>query len=154
MICFSAILQNEFHSTEKKTKTISIRTMVFQKLTDTDKEQLAIFGQEHDKKQVSMMRALIMRGASPNEAKRMAIEREKARNELVETLEKEMQATAQPAKRAPRKAKTLAIEEGEVEEDTPPPPASPKQKRTRSKKVPTPAKEIADETENQITILA
>ena len=147
MICFSAILQNEFHSTEKKTKTISIRTMVFQKLTDTDKEQLAIFGQEHDKKQVSMMRALIMRGASPNEAKTMAIEREKARNELVETLEKEIEEATRPAK-------TLAIEEGEVEEDTPPPPASPKQKRTRSKKVPTPAKEIADETENQITILA
>ena len=155
MICFSAILQNEFHSTEKKTKTISIRTMVFQKLTDTDKEQLAIFGQEHDKKQVSMMRALIMRGASPDEAKTMAVEGEKARNELMETLEKEIQETAQPkAKRAPRKAKTLAIEEGEVEEDIPPPPASPKQKRTRSKKVPTPAKEIADETENQITILA
>ena len=38
--------------------------MVFTKLTDTDREQLAIFGQEHDKKQVSMMRALIMRGGS------------------------------------------------------------------------------------------
>ena len=63
--------------------------MVFKKLTDADKEQLAIFGQEHDKKQVSMMRALIMRGASPNEAKAMAVDREKARNELVEALEKE-----------------------------------------------------------------
>ena len=58
--------------------------MVFTKLTDTDREQLAIFGQEHDKKQVSMMRALIMRGASPSEAKTMAIEREKARNDVVE----------------------------------------------------------------------
>ena len=137
--------------------------MVFTKLTDTDREQLAIFGQEHDKKQVAMMRALIMRGASPNEAKTMALEREKARNELVETLEKEKKQrdeeyeTAQPkekakAKRAPRKAKLLEIEEGSV--DTPPPPASPKLKRTRSKNIPTPTKKLADETKNQITILA
>ncbi len=61
--------------------------MVFTKLTDTDREQLAIFGQEHDKKQVSMMRALIMRGATPSDVKAMAIEREKARNDVVEALE-------------------------------------------------------------------
>ena len=141
--------------------------MVFTKLTDTDKEQLAIFGQEHDKKQVAMMRALIMRGANPNEAKTMAIEREKARNELVETLEREKkqrddeeeEAIQPKAKRAPRKSKILAIEEGK--ENTPPPPPSPrfsppspKLKRTRSKKIPTPTEELRDETENQITILA
>ena len=141
--------------------------MVFQKLTDTDKEQLAIFGQEHDKKQVSAMRALIMRGATPNEAKTMAIERENARNELVEAMAKEMQQkeeeeakvvpeTKVKAKRAPRKAKAVPGAETDVEaevEATAPPP-SPKLKRTRSKKVKESAEQLVNETPHQITILA
>ena len=138
--------------------------MVFTKLTDTDREQLAIFGQEHDKKQVSMMRALIMRGASPNEAKTMAIEREKARNDVVEALEREQkqredeneeeEKVMKPkTQRAPRKSKVLAIEE-DKENAPPSPPPSPKIKRTRSKKIPTPKEEIEEESLNQITILA
>ena len=137
--------------------------MVFQKLTDTDKEQLAIFGQEHDKKQVSAMRALIMRGATPNEAKTMAIERENARNELVEAMAKEMQQkeeeeakvvpeTKVKAKRAPRKAKAVPDVEAEPEPTAPPP--SPKLKQTRSKKVKESAEQLVNETPNQITILA
>ena len=133
--------------------------MVFQKLTDTDKEQLAIFGQEHDKKQVSAMRALIMRGASPNEARAMAIERDDARNKMAEALEKEKEQrdaefeANKPrvrAKRAPRKAKVVETIEEEDEEggDEAPPPPSPKLKRTRSKS----SKE--NENPNQITILA
>ena len=137
--------------------------MVFQKLTDTDKEQLAIFGQEHDKKQVSAMRALIMRGATPNEARTMAIERENARNELVEAMAKEMQQkeeeeakvvpeTKVKAKRAPRKAKAVPDVEAEPEPTAPPP--SPKLKQTRSKKVKESAEQLVNETPNQITILA
>ena len=143
--------------------------MVFQKLTDTDKEQLAIFGQEHDKKQVSAMRALIMRGATPNEAKTMAIERENARNELVEAMAKEMQQkeeeeakvvpeTKVKAKRAPRKAKAVPEAEAEAEAEAEPeataPPPSPKLKQTRSKKVKESAEQLVNETPNQITILA
>ena len=141
--------------------------MVFQKLTDTDKEQLAIFGQEHDKKQVSAMRALIMRGATPNEAKTMAIERENARNELVEAMAKEMQQkeeeeakvvpeTKVKAKRAPRKAKAVPGAETDVEAEPEPtaPPPSPKLKRTRSKKVKESAEQLVNETPHQITILA
>jgi hypothetical protein len=141
--------------------------MVFQKLTDTDKEQLAIFGQEHDKKQVSAMRALIMRGATPNEARTMAIERENARNELVEAMAKEMQQkeeeeakvvpeTKVKAKRAPRKAKAVPGAETDVEAEPEPtaPPPSPKLKRTRSKKVKESAEQLVNETPNQITILA
>ena len=136
--------------------------MVFTKLTDTDKEQLAIFGQEHDKKQVSMMRALIMRGASPNEAKTMAIEREKARNDVVEALEREQkqredeneeEEKVMKPKRAPRKSKVLAIEE-DKENAPPSPPPSPKIKRTRSKTIPTSNEKIEKECSNQITILA
>ena len=137
--------------------------MVFKKLTDTDNEQLAIFGQEHDKKQVSAMRALIMRGATPNEAKTMAIERENARNELVEAMAKEMQQkeeeeakvvpeTKVKAKRAPRKAKAVPDVEAEPEPTAPPP--SPKLKQTRSKKVKESAEQLVNETPNQITILA
>ena len=136
--------------------------MVFKKLTDADKEQLAIFGQEHDKKQVSMMRALIMRGASPNEAKAMAVDREKARNELVEAHEKERDQgggeeqeeeikTPPKAKRAPRKTKAIAIEDEKAIEPLSP---SPKIKRTRSKVVKGPAEQLEKEAENQITILA
>jgi hypothetical protein len=137
--------------------------MVFKKLTDADKEQLAIFGQEHDKKQVSMMRALIMRGASPTEAKALAVEREKARNELVEALEKERdqrgeeqeeEIKTQPkatAKRASKKTKVIAIEDEKVVEPLSP---SPKIKRTRSKVVKGPAEQLEKEAENQITILA
>ena len=141
--------------------------MVFQKLTDTDKEQLAIFGQEHDKKQVSAMRALIMRGATPNEARTMAIERENARNELVEAMAKEMQQkeeeeakvvpeTKVKAKRAPRKAKAVPGAETDVEAEPEPtaPPPSPKLKRTRSKKVKESAEQLVNETPDQITILA
>ena len=141
--------------------------MVFKKLTDADKEQLAIFGQEHDKKQVSMMRALIMRGASPTEAKAMAVEREKARNELVEALEKERDQRGEEqeedekeevktppkatTKRAPRKTKAIAIEDEKAIEPLSP---SPKIKRTRSKVVKGPAEQLEKEAENQITILA
>ena len=137
--------------------------MVFKKLTDTDKEQLAIFGQEHDKKQVSAMRALIMRGASPNEAKAMAGEREKARDELIDAMEKEMKQkeeageASQPkvkAKRAPRKTKVAPEPEAEAEAETEAPPPSPKLKRTRSKKVKGGAEQLENETPTQITILA
>jgi len=134
--------------------------MVFKKLTDTDKEQLAIFGQEHDKKQVSAMRALIMRGASPNEAKAMAVEREKARDELIDAMEKEMkqkEEASQPkvkAKRAPRKTKVAPEPEAEAEAETEAPPPSPKLKRTRSKKVKGGAEQLENETPTQITILA
>ena len=133
--------------------------MVFQKLSDTDREQLAIFGQDHDKKQVAMMRALIMRGASPNEAKTMAGERQKARDDLVEALKNEKQqrdeeeVSKPKAKRTPRKLKLLEIKEDEGEVVAPPPP-SPKIKRTRSKKIPTPNEELRNDAENQITILA
>ena len=139
--------------------------MVFKKLTDADKEQLAIFGQEHDKKQVSMMRALIMRGASPTEAKAMAGEREKARNELVEALEKERDqgggeeqeedekeeiTTSPKPKRAPKKTKVIAIED---EKEIVAPPPSPKLKRARSTKAKGPAEQLEREAGNQITIL-
>jgi hypothetical protein len=133
--------------------------MVFQKLSDTDREQLAIFGQDHDKKQVAMMRALIMRGASPNEAKTMAGERQKARDDLVEALKNEKQrrdeeeVSKPKAKRTSRKLKLLEVKEDEEEVVAPPPP-SPKIKRTRSKKIPTPNEELRNDAENQITILA
>ena len=133
--------------------------MVFQKLSDTDREQLAIFGQDHDKKQVAMMRALIMRGASPNEAKTMAGERQKARDDLVEALKNEKQqrdeedeVSKPKAKRTPRKLKLLEVKEDEEEVVAPPPPSQ-KIKRTRSKKIPTPNEELRNEAENQITIL-
>ena len=43
--------------------------MVFQKLTDSDKEQITIFSQTFDKKQFAQIRAMIMRGSTPHDAK-------------------------------------------------------------------------------------
>ncbi len=94
--------------------------MVFQKLSTTDREQLAIYAQDHDKKLVAAMRALIMRGASPNEAKAMATERASAKNSMMEQILKEKQqrdeedAEAAKPKRG-RKPKVKSEPEPEIE---------------------------------------
>ena len=44
--------------------------MVFTKLTDTQKEELAIFKSEYGTNLTSSMRALVMRGSSINDAKK------------------------------------------------------------------------------------
>ncbi len=94
--------------------------MVFQKLSTTDREQLAIYAQDHDKKLVTAMRALIMRGASPNEAKAMATERASAKNSMMEQILKEKQqrdeedAEAAKPKRG-RKPKVKSEPEPEIE---------------------------------------
>ncbi len=50
--------------------------MVFQKLADSDKEQLAFFAQTFDKKQFAEIRATIMRGSTPHDAKTKAEHRQ------------------------------------------------------------------------------
>ena len=89
--------------------------MVFTKLSDSDKEQLAIFKAEHGTNLTSSMRALVMRGSTTDDAKKMVLSRQIARAELIEEMEKadsykELQEAPTPEiikkPRAPRKPKT------------------------------------------------
>ncbi len=127
--------------------------MVFQKLSTTDREQLAIYAQDHDKKVVAAMRALIMRGASPNEAKAMATERASAKNSMMEQILKEKQqrdeeeAEAAKPKRG-RKPKVKSEPEPETEA------IDPKPKRGGKTKVTEANEQLEKDIPTQITILA
>ena len=125
--------------------------MVFQKLSTTDREQLAIYAQDHDKKMVTAMRALIMRGASPSEAKTMATERASAKNNMMEQILKEKQqrdeedAQATKPKRG-RKPKVKPEPETEA--------IDPKPKRGGKTKVTEANEQLEKDTPTEITILA
>ena len=62
--------------------------MVFTKLSDSDKEQLAIFKAEHGTNLTSSMRALVMRGSSIDDAKKMVLSRQVAKAELLTEMER------------------------------------------------------------------
>ena len=79
--------------------------MVFTKLTDTQKEQLAIFKAEHGTNLTSSMRALVMRGSSTDDAKKLVLSRQTARAELVEEMEKEVEAHKELQEPPPAKAR-------------------------------------------------
>ena len=64
--------------------------MVFQKLTDEQKQQLFDLKETQSKESISSIRALVMRGASMAEAKKEVLEREKAKNDYIDQLDKEM----------------------------------------------------------------
>ena len=64
--------------------------MVFQKLTDEQKQQLFDLKEFKSKESISSIRALVMRGASMAEAKKEVLEREKAKNHYIDQLDKEM----------------------------------------------------------------
>ena len=95
--------------------------MVFQKLTDEQKQQLFDLKETLGKDAVSSLRALIMRGSSVEEAKKTVEERTKARNEYLDQMEKELQAKteteAKPKKktRGKKEAEVVAIEDKEAE---------------------------------------
>ena len=63
--------------------------MVFTKLNDQQKDELAIFKAEHGTNLTSSMRALVMRGSSIDDAKKMVLSRQVARAELLTEMEKE-----------------------------------------------------------------
>ena len=96
--------------------------MVFTKLSDSDKEQLAIFKAEHGTNLTSSMRALVMRGSTTDDAKKLVLSRQIARAELIQEMEKadsykELQEAPTPEiikkPRAPRKPKT-AVDKSEL----------------------------------------
>jgi len=79
--------------------------MVFKKLSETDKEELAIFKAEHGTNLTSSMRALVMRGSSTDDAKKLVLSRQTARAELVEEMEKEVEAHKELQEPPPAKAR-------------------------------------------------
>ena len=106
--------------------------MVFTKLTDTQKEELAIFKVEHGTNLTSSMRALVMRGSSTDDAKKFVLSRQTARAELVEEMEKEVEAQkeiqleepippAKPARkqRSPNKPKAVVETKPKALEELP-----------------------------------
>jgi len=72
--------------------------MVFTKLTDIQKQNLFELKETHSPTTISSMRALIMRGASVDEAKKNVEERKKAKQEYLEQLDKEIEAAKKKTK--------------------------------------------------------
>ena len=96
--------------------------MVFTKLSDQQKEELAIFKAEHGTNLTSSMRALVMRGSTTDDAKKMVLSRQVAKAELIQEMEKadsykELQEAPTPEiikkRRVQRKPKT-DVDESEL----------------------------------------
>ena len=90
--------------------------MVFNKLNELDKEQIAIFKVDHGTTLTSSVRALVMRGSSFTDASELILSREAARAELLKEMVKydscdNLKEAPVPEiikkPRAPRKAKTV-----------------------------------------------
>ena len=79
--------------------------MVFQKLTDEQKQKLFDLKETLGNDAISSMRALIMRGASIEEAKQTVEERTKAKNEYLDQMEKELQANTETEAKPKKKTR-------------------------------------------------
>ena len=101
--------------------------MVFQKLTDEQKQQLFDLKEFKSKESISSIRALVMRGASMAEAKKEVVEREKAKNDYIDQIDKEMKIYQDNTKGADNIITTIEKEEAKAE-------TSPKPKRGRKAK--------------------
>ena len=101
--------------------------MVFQKLTDEQKQQLFDLKEFKSKESISSIRALVMRGASMVEAKKEVLEREKAKNDYIDQIDKEMKIYKDNNNGADKIITTIEKEEAKQE-------TSPKPKRGRKAK--------------------
>ena len=97
--------------------------MVFTKLTDIQKQNLFELKETHSPTTISSMRALIMRGASVDEAKKNVEERKKAKQEYLEQLDKEIEAAKKKTK-----VKVKEPTPEQASEPTPEPAPKPKAK--------------------------
>ena len=66
--------------------------MVFQKLTDEQKQQLFDLKETQSKEYIASLRALIMRGASIEEANKVVVERDAVKKAYLEQIEQEIEA--------------------------------------------------------------
>ena len=80
--------------------------MVFQKLTDEQKQKLFELKETQSKEYIASLRALIMRGASMEEAAKVVIERDAVKKAYLEAIEQEIEAKREkPKEEAPLKPK-------------------------------------------------
>ena len=107
--------------------------MVFTKLSDSDKEQLAIFKAEYATILTSSMRALVMRGSTTEDARNLVLSREVVRAELLKEIEKEVIQEEIPVKspRKPRVAKKSKTEDKSELKDIPEEPEEPDYKHIK-----------------------
>lgn len=79
----------------------------------TEEQKQFLFEQKAtaSKEDISSMRALIMRGASTEDAKKTVAERSKAKQEYLEQVEKELKPVTAPEKKAKAKPKQEAVVE-------------------------------------------
>ena len=72
--------------------------MVFQKLTDEQKQQLFDLKETQSKEYIASLRALIMRGASIEEANKVVVERDAVKKAYLEAIEQEIEAKREKPK--------------------------------------------------------
>ena len=72
--------------------------MVFQKLTDEQKQQLFDLKETQSKEYIASLRALIMRGASIEEANKVVVERDAVKKAYLEQIEQEIEAKREKPK--------------------------------------------------------
>ena len=72
--------------------------MVFQKLTDEQKQKLFELKETQSKEYIASLRALIMRGASIEEANKVAVERDAVKKAYLEQIELEIEAKREKPK--------------------------------------------------------
>ena len=72
--------------------------MVFQKLTDEQKQQLFELKETQSKEYIASLRALIMRGASIEEANKAVVERDAVKKAYLEQIELEIEAKREKPK--------------------------------------------------------
>ena len=92
--------------------------MVFQKLTDEQKQKLFDLKDTHSKEYISKARALIMRGSTVGDAIKAVGERQKAKDEYMAQIMKE-QEKEEKRSRTPRTRKTKIVEETPSPEEPP-----------------------------------
>ena len=94
--------------------------MVFQKLTDEQRQKLFELKETHDASQISSMRALIMRGSSFDDAKSEVSKRQQIKAEYLEQLDKEVEAIRAKEQETATKSKKR---KGKTQETNEPAPA-------------------------------
>ena len=107
--------------------------MVFNKLTDEQKQQLFELKETLPSSTISSMRALIMRGASVEDAQKLVADREKAKKEYLDQLDKEIESMKASEPKA-KKSKGKAPAPAPAPPPTPEPEAAPKPKAKRAPK--------------------
>ena len=92
--------------------------MVFQKLTDEQKQKLFDLKDTHSKEYISKARALIMRGSTVGDAIKAVGERQKAKDEYMAQVMRE-QEKEEKKSRTPRARRTKIVEEAPPPEEPP-----------------------------------